>query len=686
MADTANLFSNPGFEITGLGAGEWRIDRGRDTEAEFAVDRQDAGEGDRSARVRIGRVSGYGMQFGQSVPAGQQGRSYTFAVLVKATQQPVKLGLQIERRAKPYDRPTKGATVTIAPGKWMELHETFTVEKDFAPGWFAYISCAQPNCEFRADAFRLYEGDYVPFEKLAREEDEATGVRVNQSSASEIRVANNFLTLLVRRGAPAVEMAGAKLAPVGAKTITGFRIIENTAKRAVLEVTSDRNIRTRYAVRKNKPVVEVEGDRRLLVTSRSQYAVVPDIFASDLVFDCGQDRLRVPNEHVLAQLADDGNSIVVCAWRSRTQPVWLTSAGVEISCPVAVAVLAAPNIWQQKKFAELDLVKDVKLDQPVPFRALWRTDYRRADGLIDSWKVVIRQAPGEWESFGAGFTKPKTRTVWTSARGTFAYPAFIDGNDVFLRRTHFDELKELKFRDDDFALLYPVQKISRSPATAWGVFDVLRDVAEQQADDLVIKHVERDRYPATCAVTAEYEAVFDDGKEREKKQFLLKRLDDMDNFVLSIRSRIDEYLAWRKKTGEFIAAQKAAKPQLGPLADEFASVLARFEKRLDHLKLAERTPPAAKVLIAKVAALIDSNEPDKAEKAKQIGRETRTIGGSQDHAIGDFRMITKELRQRAGYRMTMAPDDATFEFARVVRERTMEMLQCAFGHESANTD
>jgi hypothetical protein len=678
-----NLFANPGFELVGPGAGEWHIDRGGNTEAEFAVDRQDAGEGERSARVHIGRIGDWGAQFGQSVPAGKQGQTYTFAMLAKAVQQPVKIALEIERRAKPYDRAAKGGPFTLAPGKWTELHVTFTVGKDFAPGWFAYVSCNQPNCEFRADAFRLYEGDYVPFEKLAREEDVAGSVRVEQSSAAGIRVANSFLTLRVRCGAPAVEVLSAQLAPVGAKSITGFRVVENTANRVALEVTSDQNIRTRYAVRKNKPLVEVEGGGRVLVASRSRYAVVPDIFASDLVLESSQRRLRVPNEHVLAQLADDGNAIVTCAWRSPTQTATLTATGMEVSCPVTVAVLAAPNIWQRKKISELDPVKDVKLDHPVPFRALWRADYRRDDGFIDSWKVVIRQSATEWEGFGVNFTKPKARTVWTSARGTFAFPAFIDGDNAFLRRTRFDEPEGFKYKDDDYALLYPLQKISRSPATAWGVFDVLRETAEPQLDELAIKRVPRDRYPATCAVTAEYEAVFDDGKEREKKQFILDRLDAMDNFVIGIRSRIDEYLAWRKATGAFITAQQAAHPQL---ADEFASVLARFDKRFEHLHLAERTPVAGKALIAKVVALIDSNEPNKAEKAKQIGRDTRTLGGSQDHAIGDFRMLTKELRQRAGYRMTTAQTDAEFEFARAVRERTLAMLRSAFGHESAQTD
>ena len=72
-----------------------------------------------------------------------------------AAQKPATVDLQIERSAKPYDRAAKGGPFTIAPGKWTELHVTFTVEKDFPQGWFAYISCEQPNCEFRADMFNV---------------------------------------------------------------------------------------------------------------------------------------------------------------------------------------------------------------------------------------------------------------------------------------------------------------------------------------------------------------------------------------------------------------------------------------------------------------------------------------------------------------------------------------------------
>jgi hypothetical protein len=267
----------------------------------------------------------------------------------------------------------------------------------------------------------------------------------------------------------------------------------------------------------------------------------------------------------------------------------------------------------------------------------------------------------------------------------------MDKDSAYLRNCRFEYLPDFKYKPEAYALVYPLQKIDRSPAGTYGAFDVLGESLKDSPeaallDELRIKRVPRDKYPATCSVTEEYEKIFDAKEEQAKKAHILSRLEAMDNFVLGIRSRIDEYMTWRKKTGEFCAKEKAAKPQLAGLADEFDGVLAKFDKRYADLKLSERTPAAAKLLIEKVTALIDSTDAAKVEKVKQVGRDTRTIGGSQDHAIGDFRMITRELRQRAGYRMAEAKDDPAFEFARQIRQSTLEVLQCSFGHEGAWTD
>jgi hypothetical protein len=117
-AQVDNFFVNPSFELRASEENDWKLDKGGATEASFVVNSQEAGDGDRSACVTIGRVAEWGTQFGQAVDAGQQGHTYTFAVLVKAVGQPVTVRLQIERRAKPFDRAAASEPVELKPEGW----------------------------------------------------------------------------------------------------------------------------------------------------------------------------------------------------------------------------------------------------------------------------------------------------------------------------------------------------------------------------------------------------------------------------------------------------------------------------------------------------------------------------------------------------------------------------------------
>ena len=751
-----NFFTNPSFEIRATDETDWQLDKAGATEAHFVVNNVEAAAGDRSACVTIGRVADWGTQFGQAVEAGQKGKTYTFAVLAKATQKPVTAWLQIERRAQPYDQAAASEPVTLKQDGWMELHVTFTVEKDFPEGWFAYISCTQSNCEYRADMFRLYAGSYVPYRNVIQEPEAGANVRVfdtgtiasmalppaaisqrdgwkdiapDKSCRSDVCVANGDLALVLRQRAPGAEyyyrlgthwVPGPMLVPSAAsdehaQRLDVLRTIEVTPAKAVMEVgtstATGHAVITRYIIRRNQSLVEVQpgdGMASLMIKVQSQYAVIPDIFGGDLVIRAAQTqtaRLRLPSERVIAQLLAGGNAIAVCAWRSGDQGLKMTVSGsgedkmiatTQIQCSrennlgIWMAILAAPGIWCQQPIADLDPVKDTKLEWKVPFRALWRADFQRTDGLIDSWKCIIKKHNNDYEGFGVS-VKNKSRTVWTSARGTFAYPACLDGDRMWLRNTKFEGLPEATYDPAGKVILYPFRRISGSPENACGVFDVLADALQntpeaEQVDEMQIKRVPRDQYPATCAVTAEYEKIFADKEEQARKAEILQRLEAMDYFCIGIRSRMDEYLAWAKKTHAFCAHEKAAKPQIGALVDELDGIVGGFSDVFNRLKLGERTPAAARALSAKVRALIDSDADKKEEKADQLGRETRTIGGSQDESIGRFRTITRELRQRAGYRMIEAPDDDAFEFAGAMRMRTMELLQCAFGHEGAFTE
>lgn len=54
-------------------------------------------------------------QFGQKVPAGGIGKSYTFAACAKALAGPAVLRLEVERAGPPYDRAVRGPDTTVSP-------------------------------------------------------------------------------------------------------------------------------------------------------------------------------------------------------------------------------------------------------------------------------------------------------------------------------------------------------------------------------------------------------------------------------------------------------------------------------------------------------------------------------------------------------------------------------------------
>ncbi len=134
----------------------------------FAVDGHDAVEGKQSALVTMGMTAGGGTQFGQSVKvAPQVGKTYTFAACLKGVGGPVLAHLEVERAGSPWDRAVKGGNVMVPENEWTDLHVTFKCQTPFPEGWQAYVGCAQEGARYRADLFRLYEGDYVPWKASA---------------------------------------------------------------------------------------------------------------------------------------------------------------------------------------------------------------------------------------------------------------------------------------------------------------------------------------------------------------------------------------------------------------------------------------------------------------------------------------------------------------------------------------
>ena len=125
----------------------------------LAVTEDDTGEHKKTALISMGSL--VNAQFGQKLPAGQIGKTYTFAACVKALEGSTVVRLEVERAGGPWDRAARGSDITVSPGDWTEMHLTFPVDKSYPEGWQAYLNGSGEGARFQINRVRLYEGSYV---------------------------------------------------------------------------------------------------------------------------------------------------------------------------------------------------------------------------------------------------------------------------------------------------------------------------------------------------------------------------------------------------------------------------------------------------------------------------------------------------------------------------------------------
>ncbi len=375
---TQNLFANASFE---LGRELWRMDLGGTTSGRFTVDSRDAGAGQQSALLSVGTVDQWGVQFGQALDAAAPGTTCTFAVLARSVSGPVTLRLEIERRGRPYDRAAASERVTVTPDAWTELHVTFRVPAAFPQGWFAYVSCNQPDCEFRLDMFRLYEGEYTGYAEAARQEMLAaevklfdTGVRsaapwsgeavgkhagwiqvpedtTDHEFQGDAVIANDRLAVVLRRGGAGAELYSlaaqpaalrAVLTPADAPpgtTLASLAIADNSpgevSVAAGFRSANGQTSGLRFALGIGQLFVRIEPSgappaAALSVEAPCRFVVLPDFFADDIVVDAAAlpvDTAELPSENFLLRLLPGGDSIVMSVTSSRDEDARIELAG-----------------------------------------------------------------------------------------------------------------------------------------------------------------------------------------------------------------------------------------------------------------------------------------------------------------------------------------------------------------------
>ena len=477
------------------------------------------------------------------------------------------------------------------------------------------------------------------------------------------------------RSGVGVEPKRMVLIPLSAKrepceTIASVKLLEKAGEEATVEVLSQSKggKRERITVSLGSAhnfvkVSPVENAPALRVRARTRFAVIPDFFGDDMVFDSRRspgDRLFVPAENLLLSLAGDGRTILMAAWPAGDQEVDALIGGekdarlfegVELTFDkksLCLAVLDGPGLWHSVALEQASCAdKDLDSGWKRPFEARWRGDFRLAD-RTDSWDIASQRDSTNLQPYGK-----------------IAFPVWFDQGKGMIRMPGKDYLGT--------AVIYPLERARNTPLSVLTPVDVLRDALGTGPCEYILdKEGIGTRSPGgdrqlvctgVCNTTGATQHFFELGLECREGKLVRDLMGDVMAFNITVRQRLEEYRAFARKLTDLCAEEKKRNPAVQSIAD----LADRFQKRIEE-HFAKRLPamksPEQNVeLVRRIEALTRENDPENLGKYLDFAAQLRGLAGTQDSLAGQFRAEVRRFRRELG---ATVPSDR--DAARVVEK------------------
>jgi len=381
-----------------------------------------------------------------------------------------------------------------------------------------------------------------------------------------------------------------------------LRLIENGPGAAMMRLAlkTDPKVAISFRLTAGEPVVEIrpaEGTDRVHVSTNATYAVVPEFFADDMVFDISVpgSKVPLPVESLCLYPVDGGDAIVMCVFRAAPRravatgkgPTWFSLAGGK---SFWLAILEGKGIWHCRAAGAKDNWKP-------PFAAKWRCSVAGKDGLAVSYDYD---------------------------KGPPAGVALGDGPTI----------------------IYPIDRTKATPLTAILPVDVMRNTLGVGPCEYVLQAegLASEANPTPQQVTRWVERQFKRKKEKAARDEIRERLELMVEHVARVQARIGQYGDAAKRL-RALCQQHAG--------DEGAARSLAIVDQLEQTAGADGDAPrAAKQLADAVVALIGKE--DALAECQRLGEQIRAIGSAQDAALARCRLHLRRLRAECASRPASA--------------------------------
>jgi hypothetical protein len=562
----------------------------------------------------------------------------------------------------------------------------------------------------------------LPAPLATRPETEAAGwVRVPEETRRRFQgdavLANDRIALVFRRGGPGAEVYGYRGDPLGLQAVLtplahkepvrlqDVELVENSADESAVDVTfgtpDGPKAVIRFEIQAGQAFAKTtvrQGASGLRIEAPCRFAVLPDFFADDIVVDANDlkaDKASLPSENFLMHMLGGGESMVLAVWNRRDEDVQVALANrdegrvVQASevpygpgGAIFVALLEGHGIWHHREVTSAEAGRIVRLDWSPPFFAQWRVDWRRQDGLTDSWQMLIEKPDGrfaklDWfgqsDEDGVPDWLQSGRNRWTALSGSHAYPCWIDKEG----RGCFQAFEKERGGIRGPALVYPIHRATATPLAALTVADMMRATLGVGPCEYLLDLEGQQKKMVgapTCVATQIVADIYAKRQQKTRRAEVQRALGDVLAFVQHIRTRIETYAIFGRRMLAYLQEEEKRRPELAPFLKEMSSLALHIDEAIADKRKSIQSPEEARRLVDQFrATLLDCEDDDALARCERILGSIRMIGGSQDFLVGKCREAVKILRQRAT--MAATADPRVAPVAREIRNLTHAILR-----------
>jgi hypothetical protein len=488
------------------------------------------------------------------------------------------------------------------------------------------------------------------------------------SFAGDAVFMNDRVAVVLRGGAAGVEVysqsAGgckerASLVLLGVDgregKLSGVKIVENTQAAVMVEASVSNSAVFSFRLTAGESLLDIRGGKgagRVRVVDQSEYVVVPDFFADDLVIDpavTAGKRVGLPAENSVLGLCDHGGAIVACVWKSSRQNVDLLLngegkergiLGYEIDLPAEgrlwIAVMEGAGIWHGRAISAAGAKNDLALEWKPPMPARWRTDFAGADGVSVSTYFADPEAGVEPEN--------------AKSNGSCRF----DGGRPLVRM-----VEAVAAGSPRLMVVYPVERTRATPLTAFCLVDVMRNALGVGPCQYVLdaEGLGNSESPTPDVVTHWVEKQFEKKAAKRDVDTIKELLGKMSVQVKRTDERALDYVALAGKVKQLCVGNDSAG------AKELAGIAgAMTAPAMGAYAVVEK-------LANEVAAQAESAEA--LAKCQGVLAAIRTAGARQDYALAKLRMAARRLKQEA---RTLGAADAKMKDLAQQVEQQAEMV------------